>query len=92
MRETTPNRPKIIFADSTEAIFLADMSGDGLSDIVRMDMMNRLQAEIRQKNFFALADLRKDVRIEMSLGIERRPAGTDDEPAEPLKPCLRLNG
>lgn len=28
--------PKIIFADSTETIFLADMSGDGLSDIVRI--------------------------------------------------------
>lgn len=28
--------PAIIFADSTRAIFLADMSGDGLSDIVRI--------------------------------------------------------
>lgn len=28
--------PKIVFADSTGTIFLADMSGDGLSDIVRI--------------------------------------------------------
>jgi RHS repeat-associated protein len=28
--------PAIVFADSTKAIFLADMSGDGLSDIVRI--------------------------------------------------------
>ncbi len=28
--------PAVIFADSTRAIFLADMSGDGLSDIVRI--------------------------------------------------------
>jgi RHS repeat-associated protein len=28
--------PAIIFADSTQSIFLADMSGDGLSDIVRI--------------------------------------------------------
>ncbi|WP_295720785.1 SpvB/TcaC N-terminal domain-containing protein [Mucilaginibacter sp.] len=28
--------PAIIFADSTESIFLADMSGDGLTDIVRI--------------------------------------------------------
>ena len=28
--------PAIVFADSTESIFLADMSGDGLSDIVRI--------------------------------------------------------
>ena len=28
--------PAIIFADSTESIFLTDMSGDGLSDIVRI--------------------------------------------------------
>jgi RHS repeat-associated protein len=28
--------PAIVFADSTQSIFLADMSGDGLSDIVRI--------------------------------------------------------
>lgn len=28
--------PKLIFADSTESIFLADMSGDGLTDLVRI--------------------------------------------------------
>lgn len=28
--------PKVIFADGTDSIFLADMSGDGLSDIVRV--------------------------------------------------------
>ena len=28
--------PAVVFADSTRAIFLADMSGDGLSDIVRI--------------------------------------------------------
>ncbi|MCP4405997.1 MAG: insecticidal toxin complex protein, partial [bacterium] len=28
--------PHIVFADSTQTIFLADMSGDGLSDIVRI--------------------------------------------------------
>src|SRR5579862_1460389 len=28
--------PAVIFADSTESIYLADMSGDGLSDIVRV--------------------------------------------------------
>jgi hypothetical protein len=28
--------PKLIFADSTESIFLADMSGDGLVDLVRV--------------------------------------------------------
>ena len=28
--------PNIVFADSTQSIFLADMSGDGLSDIVRI--------------------------------------------------------
>lgn len=28
--------PKIVFSDSTESIFLADMSGDGLTDIVRI--------------------------------------------------------
>jgi RHS repeat-associated protein len=28
--------PKLIFADGTESIFLADMSGDGLTDIVRI--------------------------------------------------------
>ncbi len=28
--------PHIVFADSTQSIFLADMSGDGLSDIVRI--------------------------------------------------------
>jgi RHS repeat-associated protein len=28
--------PAVIFADSTKAIFLADMSGDGISDIVRI--------------------------------------------------------
>ncbi|MGC1242936.1 MAG: SpvB/TcaC N-terminal domain-containing protein, partial [Chryseosolibacter sp.] len=28
--------PAIVFADSTESIFLADMSGDGLTDIVRI--------------------------------------------------------
>ena len=28
--------PKLVFADSTESIFLADMSGDGLTDLVRI--------------------------------------------------------
>jgi hypothetical protein len=28
--------PRLIFADGTESIFLADMSGDGLSDLVRI--------------------------------------------------------
>jgi RHS repeat-associated protein len=28
--------PKLIFADSTQSIFLADMSGDGLTDLVRI--------------------------------------------------------
>jgi len=28
--------PKIVFADGTESIFLADMSGDGLTDLVRI--------------------------------------------------------
>lgn len=28
--------PKLLFADSTESIFLADMSGDGLTDLVRV--------------------------------------------------------
>ena len=28
--------PKVVLADGTETIFLADMSGDGLSDLVRM--------------------------------------------------------
>ncbi len=28
--------PKLIFADGTESIFLADMSGDGLTDVVRI--------------------------------------------------------
>jgi len=28
--------PKLVFSDSTESIFLADMSGDGLSDLVRV--------------------------------------------------------
>jgi RHS repeat-associated protein len=28
--------PKLIFSDSTESIFLADMSGDGLTDLVRI--------------------------------------------------------
>jgi hypothetical protein len=28
--------PKLVFSDSTESIFLADMSGDGLTDIVRI--------------------------------------------------------
>ena len=28
--------PKLIFADSTESIFLADISGDGLTDLVRI--------------------------------------------------------
>jgi RHS repeat-associated protein len=28
--------PKLVFADSTESIFLADMSGDGLTDLVRV--------------------------------------------------------
>ncbi len=28
--------PKLVFADSTQSIFLADMEGDGLSDIVRI--------------------------------------------------------
>jgi RHS repeat-associated protein len=28
--------PRLIFADSTESIFLADMSGDGLTDLVRI--------------------------------------------------------
>ena len=28
--------PKLIFADSTESIFLADLSGDGLTDLVRI--------------------------------------------------------
>ncbi len=28
--------PKLIFADSTETIFLADLSGDGLTDLVRI--------------------------------------------------------
>jgi RHS repeat-associated protein len=30
------NGPKLIFADGTESIFLADMSGDGLTDLVRI--------------------------------------------------------
>jgi RHS repeat-associated protein len=28
--------PKLVFADSTESVFLADMSGDGLTDLVRV--------------------------------------------------------
>jgi RHS repeat-associated protein len=28
--------PKLVFADGTETVFLADMSGDGLSDLVRL--------------------------------------------------------
>lgn len=28
--------PRVVFADSTQSIFLADMSGDGLSDLVRI--------------------------------------------------------
>ena len=28
--------PRLVFADSTESIFLADMSGDGLTDVVRV--------------------------------------------------------
>lgn len=28
--------PHIVFADSTQSIYLADMSGDGMSDIVRI--------------------------------------------------------
>ncbi|MGA9668945.1 MAG: SpvB/TcaC N-terminal domain-containing protein, partial [Terracidiphilus sp.] len=28
--------PKLVFSDSTESIFLADMSGDGLTDLVRV--------------------------------------------------------
>lgn len=28
--------PQVVFADSTESIFLADMSGDGLTDVVRI--------------------------------------------------------
>ena len=28
--------PKLVFADGTESIFLADMSGDGLTDLVRI--------------------------------------------------------
>jgi probable HAF family extracellular repeat protein len=28
--------PKLVFADSTQSIFLADLSGDGLSDLVRI--------------------------------------------------------
>ena len=36
-QETDEERgPAIVFADSTQSIFLADMSGDGLSDIVRI--------------------------------------------------------
>jgi RHS repeat-associated protein len=30
------NGPRIVFADGTQSIYLADMSGDGLSDIVRI--------------------------------------------------------
>jgi hypothetical protein len=30
------NGPKLIFSDSTESIFLADMVGDGLTDLVRI--------------------------------------------------------
>jgi len=28
--------PVVVFADATQAIFLADMSGDGLTDLVRI--------------------------------------------------------
>jgi hypothetical protein len=28
--------PKLVFADSTESVFLADLSGDGLTDLVRI--------------------------------------------------------
>jgi RHS repeat-associated protein len=30
------NGPQIVFADTTESVFLADMSGDGLTDLVRI--------------------------------------------------------
>ena len=30
------NGPQLVFADGTESIFLADMSGDGLTDLVRI--------------------------------------------------------
>jgi hypothetical protein len=31
-----PDGPKLVFADGTRSIYLADMSGDGLSDLVRV--------------------------------------------------------
>ena len=48
--------PKLIFADSTESIFLADMSGDGLTDLVRIRngevcyWPNRATAVLAQKS------------------------------------------
>ena len=28
--------PRLVFADGTQSIYLADLSGDGLTDLVRM--------------------------------------------------------
>src|SRR6202043_3374654 len=36
MAEDEEKGPRIVFADGTQSIYLADMSGDGLSDIVRI--------------------------------------------------------
>ena len=35
-RSTRSDGPQLVFADGTESIFLADMSGDGLTDLVRI--------------------------------------------------------
>ena len=49
--------PRLVFADSTESIFLADMSGDGLTDLVRVrNWGNLLLAESRLRPFWPQSD------------------------------------
>ena len=35
-RSTRSSGPRLVFADGTQSIYLADMSGDGLTDLVRI--------------------------------------------------------
>ena len=35
-RPTTDAGPRLVFADGTQSLYLADMSGDGLADLVRI--------------------------------------------------------
>src|SRR5579863_9558786 len=66
---------------------MGDRAHEELGDVVGMDMMNRLKAEIRQGDLFALGQCRKDLGVEVAGRIQRRPARPDDMPR--MNDCRR---